>query len=471
MPEQVTTTVGSENYTITATGTPSNATEDKTVTFSVINNNGVIGNIQSNSLQFTFKALKEGTATIKATSNAHSNLTKTCVITVNPEVNKVPITSISIRDLDNNVLESIGTNEETALYEPDGGPGDTMDIKIVINPQEGYTTQWRYDYDASIIDVTKIPNSTNEYTITAINPGNTTLTVYTEDNIWNGGSSEISASCNIKILAIGEEPGEVELLGVPSNTQTLIADSGFKTKLSVSNYSGDITYSARAGSNTTNVLNINKVGTTSDTFFTDGQNPFESLEHQGSSNINSDEVTDTVIFTAELEDGRTLSKQVTVKVIPSYIDFDLPSGTMWSKLPTVDSALSEGQTWLGAEDISSSYLVSDSEHDGTQVYYKARPTKDDVDEFLDYITGEGTEGNISGTNDCIKTFYKQGKVLKIRVNKDGTNFQTRTEYDSDNIYALHIAGTSGGQTGLITVPKTEKTNVRNIYTHIRPYTA
>lgn len=139
--------------TITATVTAQTGA-DKTVSWSTINNDGVISLSASTGNTITVTALKEGTATVRATAG---NITKDCVFTVTDST-PTYVTSIVVS----------GTDELTV--------GGTTTLTATVSPDDATTKTVTWESSD-----TSVATITSGGKVTAVAPGTTNITASAND--------------------------------------------------------------------------------------------------------------------------------------------------------------------------------------------------------------------------------------------------------------------------------------------------
>ena len=184
-----------ETTTLTATITPDNAT-NKNVTWSSENediasaNNGIV------------TAIGAGETTITATTE-DGEKTAECVVTVieesDPEPEEIPVESVEL-DVQNVILKIGETTTLTATITPDNATNKNV--------------TWSSENE----DIASVNNGI----VTAVGPGETMITVTTEDG-------EKTAECTI--LVIEPEPEEIHVEKVELNLQDISLEIGEKATL------------------------------------------------------------------------------------------------------------------------------------------------------------------------------------------------------------------------------------------------
>ena len=177
-----------ETFLLTATITPENA-DNKTIAWSSSNNN--VATVNNNG---TVTAVAPGSATITARTTDGSNISASCSVTVN--VPPILVTGISLN-----------TNSHTLDV------NETFKLTATVTPAnaENKTIAWSSS-DNGIATVA------SDGTVTAVAPGNATITARTTDG------SNLSASCTV---TVNEPPILVTGISLNTNSHTLDVNMTF----------------------------------------------------------------------------------------------------------------------------------------------------------------------------------------------------------------------------------------------------
>ena len=167
--------------TLTVTYTPSNTTSIKGITWS--SSNDKVARVESGVVTL----VAPGTATITATSEANSDITATCDVTVNA----VPVTKLTLSDTDVNV-EQNKTVTLTAAIEPDNATDKTV------------------TWSSSNASVATVEGGV----VTAVAPGTATITAT---------AGVVSATCKVTVTSTltAISLSKSELIGIPGYSETL----------------------------------------------------------------------------------------------------------------------------------------------------------------------------------------------------------------------------------------------------------